>query len=124
MKIAVLIARILLGAPFVLFGLNAFLRFLPEQLPPGDAGTMLSLMIHHHWVLVLGALYLVGGLLLLIGRYVGVGLTLLAPPLVVIVLFHLTLMPQMMGMALFFAALEIFLIYAYWHHFDGVVKAR
>ena len=124
MKIAIIIARYLLGIPFTIFGLNAFFHFLPEQLPPGDAGAMLTLMLHYGWSYVLGTLYLVGGVLLLLNRYVGVALTLMAPPLVVILLFHLTLMPQMLGLALFLAALEVFLLYAYWHHFAAVVRSR
>jgi len=71
-----------------------------------------------------GLLYLTAGVLLLIGRHVGVALTLLGPPLVVILLFHLTMMPQMIGFVIFLIALEVFLIYAYWHHFAAVVKNR
>ena len=65
MKIAVLIARLLLGLAFTFFGLNSFLHFLPDQLPPGDAGTMMTLMIHYGWAMFLGAIYLVAGALLL-----------------------------------------------------------
>lgn len=123
-KIAVLIARLLLGLVFTFFGLNSFFHFLPDQIPPGDAGTMITLMIHYGWAMFLGSIYLVAGVLLLAGRYIGVALTLLGPPLVVILLFHLTLMPQMIGFVLFLVALEVFLIYAHWHHFDAVVKRR
>lgn len=122
MKIAIIIARILLGLAFTFFGLNTFFHFLPDQMPPGDAGTMMTLMIRYGWHYVLGSLYLVAGLLLLLGRYVGVALTMLGPPLFVILLFHVTLMPQMLGFVIFLIALEIFLIYAYWHHFAGVVR--
>ena len=38
MKIAVLVARILLGLIFVFFGLNGFLNFLHAPMPPGAAG--------------------------------------------------------------------------------------
>jgi hypothetical protein len=34
------------------------------------------------------------------------------------------MMPQMIGFVLFLVALEIFLIYAHWHHFSAVVKDR
>lgn len=124
MKIAIIIARCLLGIAFTFFGLNTFFHFLPDQLPPGDAGAMLTLMIHYGWSYFLGSIYLVAGVLLLINRYVGIALTLLGPPLVVILLFHLTLMPQMLGFVIFLVALEVFLIYAYWHHFAAVVRSR
>jgi putative oxidoreductase len=37
MKIATLIARILLGVLFLVFGLNGFLHFIPLPLPSGLA---------------------------------------------------------------------------------------
>jgi hypothetical protein len=43
---------------------------------------------------------------------------------VVILLFHITMNPQGIGPALVVAVLEVFLIYAHWHHFDAVVQGR
>ena len=43
MKIAVLIARILLGLVFFVFGLNAFFHFIPNQPIPGDAGVLANI---------------------------------------------------------------------------------
>jgi len=56
MKIATLIARILLGLMFTVFGLNTFLHFIPMQLPPGDAGNLLILMFTHGWFTLIGTL--------------------------------------------------------------------
>jgi hypothetical protein len=123
-KIAVLIARILLGLMFTVFGLNGFLHFLPMQLPPGDAGTFFTFMLKYGWVTFISGLYVIAGVLLLIGRYIGVALTILGPIIVVILLFHITVLPAGLPMALFVALLEVFLIYAHWHHFDAVVKQR
>jgi len=123
MKIATLIARILLGLMFTVFGLNTFFHFIPMQLPPGDAGALSTIMFSHGWFTFIGILYLIAGVLLLIGRYVGIALTILGPIIVVILLFHITLMPQGIGMALLVAALEIFLIYAYRHHFGDIFSA-
>lgn len=117
MKIAVLIARILLGLVFFVFGLNVFLHFMPMQLPPGDAGQLMGLMFKHGWFYFTGLLYVVGGLLLLIGRFVPIGLVLLGPIIVIILLFHVTLAPEGIGPGLVVAALEVFLIYAYRAHF-------
>ena len=124
MKIATLIARILLGLIFTVFGLNMFLHFLPMQMPPGDAGAMSALMFAHGWFNFIGLLYVIAGVLLLIGRYVGIALTILGPIIVVILLFHITLLPQGIGMALFVAVLEIFLIYAYRNHFGDIFSAK
>ena len=124
MKIAVLIARILLGLIFTIFGLNAIHPFMPMQMPPGDAGTLIGIMFAHGWFYFIGLLYVIAGVLLLIGRYVGIALTILGPIIVVILLFHITLLPQGIGMALFTAALEIFLIYAYRNHFGDIFSAK
>ncbi len=59
-------------------------------------------------------------MLLLIGRYIGVALTILGPIIVIILLYHVTMAPKEIGMALFAAALEVFLIYAYRHHFGDI----
>jgi uncharacterized membrane protein (UPF0136 family) len=122
-KIAVLIARILLGLMFTIFGLNTFLHFLPMQLPPGDAGTMMGIMFKYGWFTFIGILYLIAGVLLLMGRYVGVALTILGPIIVIILLYHITMDPKNIGPGLLVALLEIFLIYAYWHHFGGLCRS-
>jgi uncharacterized membrane protein YphA (DoxX/SURF4 family) len=123
-KIATLIARILLGLIFTVFGLNGFFHFMPMLLPPGDAGTFFTIMFKYGWVTFLSVLYIIAGVLLLIGRYIGVALTILGPIIVVILLYHITMDPKGLPMALFVALLEVFLIYAHWHHFDAVVKHR
>ena len=119
-KIAVLIARILLGFIFTFFGLNGLFHFLPMQLPPGDAGTLFTIMFKYGWFTYISALQVIGGVLLLVGRYVGIGLTILGPIIVVILLYHITMDPKGIGMGLFAALLEVFLIYVYWPHFGPV----
>ena len=121
MKIAVLIARILLGLVFLVFGLNAFFHFIPMQTIPGDAGVMAGLMFTHGWLTFHGILYVIAGILLIVGRYVPVGLVILGPILVNILVFHLTLTGGAgIGPGLVCAILEIFLIWAYWPAFEGI----
>jgi putative oxidoreductase len=124
MKIAVIIARILLGLVFFVFGLNFYFLFIPQQPLPGDAGTISSLMFVHRWFHFYGLLYVVAGVLLLVGRYVPFALVLLGPILVNILLFHLTLAPSGIGMGLVCTVLEAFLIYAYWPAFRGIFTAK
>jgi putative oxidoreductase len=124
MKIAVLIARILLGLVFFVFGINNLHPFMPMQTPPGDAGTLSTIMFMHGWITFHGILYLIAGVLLLVGRYVPVALVILGPILVNILLFHLTLLPVGITPGLVCAALEIFLIYAYWPAFRGIFTPK
>jgi uncharacterized membrane protein YphA (DoxX/SURF4 family) len=120
MKIAVVIARVLLGLVFLIFGLNMFFHFMPAPPPPGDAGVLAGVMFQHGWFLFFGVLYVIAGLLLLIGRYVPVALVLLGPIIVNILLFHLTLAPSGIVPGAVCAVLEIFLIYAYWPAFERI----
>ena len=120
MKIAIVIARILLGLIFTAFGVNTFLHFIPMPPPAGDAGVFAGLLFKYGWFVFISILYLIAGILLLINRYVGVALTILGPIIVVILLFHITMNPEGIGLALVVAVLEIFLIYAHWHHFRPI----
>jgi putative oxidoreductase len=93
MKIAVLIARILLGLVFVFFGLNAFFNFLHAPMPTGLAGQFTGALFASHFYVVPFGFQILGGLLMLAGRYVALGLVILAPILVNILTFHLTMAP-------------------------------
>jgi hypothetical protein len=49
MKIAVLIARLLLALVFLVFGLNGFLHFMNGPLPPGLTGQFLNALVQSHY---------------------------------------------------------------------------
>jgi uncharacterized membrane protein YphA (DoxX/SURF4 family) len=106
MKIAALIARILLGLMFFVFGLNGFLHFIPMgPMPTGVAGEFTGALIASHYMYIVAALQLLGGVLLLAGRYVPLGLTILGPVIVNILLFHLLMAPKGLPTALLVAVL-------------------
>jgi hypothetical protein len=89
MKITTIIARSLLGLIFVVFGLNMFLNFIPMPPPPeGPAREFMTALFMSHYVYVVGALQVAGGLILLSGRCVPLGLTLLGPVILNIDCFH------------------------------------
>jgi len=95
MKIVAMIARLLLGLMFFVFGLNHFLNFIPMgQLPAGAAGQFTLLMISTHYIHVVAAIEVLGAILLLANRYVPLGLTLLAPIIVNILLVQVLMMPN------------------------------
>jgi len=123
-KIVIAIVRVLLGLPFLVFGANAIHPFLPMPPMAGDSGTLATIMMHHGWFLFIGTLYVIAGILLIVGRYVPIALVLLGPILVVILLFHVTLSPNELGLPIVLTLLEVFLIYAYWPAFRGIFEAR
>lgn len=105
MKVAVLIARILLGLIFLVFGLNGFLHFIPGQLPSGLAGQFLNALVQSHYDLFVSAVQVAGGVLLLVNRYVPLGLVLLGPVIVNILLFHIFMLPHQVLIAVLVAIL-------------------
>ena len=93
MKTLALIARLLLGLVFLVFGLYGFLNFIPAPPPTGIAGQFIGAMFVSHYLAVVFALEIVAGVLLLANRFVPAALTILAPLLVNIALFHATMAP-------------------------------
>jgi uncharacterized membrane protein YphA (DoxX/SURF4 family) len=113
MKTAVLIARILLGVIFVVFGLNGFLQFLPQpEMPPAAIAFFGGLAASGFMLPTLFATQLVGGALLLLGM-VPLGVVILAPVIVHIVEFHVVLAPAGLPLAVLVATLALFLA---WTH--------
>src|ERR1041385_3122231 len=95
MKLATIIARSLLGLMFVVFGLNIFFNFMPQPPPPEVlARNFIMALAVSHYFYVVGALEVAGGALLLAGRLVPLGLTLLGPVIVNILCFHIFLEPS------------------------------
>src|SRR5436853_7759214 len=78
MKILTIIARILLGLIFLFFGSNGLLHFLPmPPLPQGVAGEYLHSFFASGYVYVISGFQVIGGLFLLIGKFVPLGITIL-----------------------------------------------
>jgi hypothetical protein len=119
-----IVLRYLLGLVFFVFGLNGFLHFIP--LPPleGPAGAFLGALAATGYLFpLIKATEVVGGALLLGNRFVPLALTLLAPGLVNIVLFHAMLTPvSPLPIIMLFA--EIYLAWAYRDAFRPMLAAR
>src|SRR6266446_3753042 len=123
MKIATIISRVVLGLIFVTFGLNMFLNFIPMPPPPeGPAREFMTALFLSHYLYVVGALQVVGGVLLLTGRWTPLGLALVGPVIVNILCFHVLMAPAGLPMAIVVSLLAIFLVWRYREHFAGLVK--
>jgi uncharacterized membrane protein YphA (DoxX/SURF4 family) len=94
MKITALIARLLLGLIFTVFGLNGFLNFIHQPPPSGLAAQFFGALYVSHYLSAIFLTQLVGGVLLLLNRFVPLALAMLAPVLVNIVLFHVCMAPH------------------------------
>jgi putative oxidoreductase len=125
MKIVTLIARLLLGLMFVVFGLNGFLNFLSMgPMPSGLAGQFIGALIQSHYFWVVAALQIAGGVLLLVNRFVPLGLVLLGPVIVNILLYHLFLNPAGILMAIVVTILWFIVFYAHRQYFSGIFVQR
>src|SRR5213080_3541201 len=123
MKVATIVARVLLGLIFVVFGLNIFLQFIPMPPPPASlVGDFSKALFLSHYLHVVGALQVIGGALLLIGRFVPLGLTLLGPVIVNIDLVHILMDPSGLPMATVISILLVFLVWRYRDAFAGIVR--
>lgn len=118
------VARILLGLIFTVFGLNGFLHFLPQPPLPGPAGAFIGALFSSGYLMqVVKALEVVTGVLLLSGRFVPLALTLLAPIVVNIALFHAVMAPEGLGLVGLVVVLEGYLAWAYRDAFAPMLRA-
>lgn len=111
MKLASTIARYLLGLVFLVFGLNGFLHFIPTPPPPGPGGMFMGGLFVSHALLVIMALEALGGLLLLVNRFVPLAIVILGAITFNILLFHAFMAPSGLPMALF---VSVLLLLTFW----------
>ena len=126
MRTATLIARILLGLTFVVFGLNGFLQFLPQPktMPEGVAAFAGAMMQTGYLFQLVSGTQLVVGLLLLANRFVPLALAVIAPVIVNIIALHLFLDPAGIGPGVVVLVLELYLAWAYRDAFRPMLAAR
>ncbi|MDX6557967.1 MAG: putative oxidoreductase [Blastocatellia bacterium] len=124
MKILTLIARLLLGLIFVVFGLNGFLNFLKGPMPSGLAGQFVGALFLSHYFWVIAALQIAGGVLLMVNRFVPLGLVLLGPVIVNIILYHVFLNQTGIAPAIVVTILWLIVFYERRQYFSGIFVQR
>lgn len=124
MKAATTIARILLGLVFMVFGANLIHPFLPMTMPPGAAGQLLAGLYITHFLILIGLVQIIGGLLLLIGQYVTLGLVILGPVVVCIDFFHLSVAHPGVPLATVVTILWILVAMAHKHNLAGIFSQK
>jgi uncharacterized membrane protein YphA (DoxX/SURF4 family) len=96
-----LLARILLGLIYFVFGLNGFLNFLPPHQMPEAAGAFAgALGATGYFFPLLKATEVLGGLSLLAGFFAPLALIVLAPITIQIFMFHAVLTPGLENLVL------------------------
>ena len=125
MKIAAAIARILMGAIFVFFGSNIFFHFLPNPpMPPGPMANFTGALFVTHYIHFVGVIQVVSGILFLFNRFVPLALTMIAPVIVNILLFHSLMAPSGIGPGLFVTLCWFVVFYRDRSAFRGLFQAK
>lgn len=125
MTMLVLVCRTVLGLVLLFFGLNGFFHFMePPGDPPAEAAAFLGALeaTGYMWPLANGT-QVFCGLLLVLGRFVPLALTVLAPFTVHILAFHIFLEPAGTVMALGVLALQLVCVFAYRRQFTELLTA-
>ena len=124
---ATVAARVLLGLVFFGFGLNGLLHLFP--LPPAQGAAALfinGLIASRYFFPLLFVIYLLTGSALVIGRFVPLALTVLAPVIVNVAAMHL-FVPSSgaeIGLAALVTVLEIYLAWSYRAAYRPLLRAR
>lgn len=124
MKIAALVARILLGVIFLIFGLNGFFHFLHMPMPTGTAGEFMTALVISHYVIVVYLLELIPAVLILVNRYVPLALILVAPVVVNIFFYHLFMAPAGLPLAIVVIVLWIVIAISVKSAFAGLFRQK
>ena len=124
MKYIFVVARVLLGLVFTVFGLNAFLHFFPSPPVPGLAGQFMGALLGSHFYVIAFGTEIIGGALLLTNRYVPLALTLLGPVIVNILSFHVFLDSENMAPAIVVTLLWFVVFSQVRSSFAGLFEAK
>jgi putative oxidoreductase len=123
MKILIIIARVILGLAFTFFGANLVFHFLPmPPPPPGLAGDYSKVFAASGLMSAVGAMQLLSGVLLLIGRFVPLALTILAAIIFNILAFHILMDRSGIGPGIIATVLWVFLFWQYRERFSGLLS--
>lgn len=112
-RVMEIVVRVLLGALFVVSGVNKLVPFMPGPVlaPPG-AAFIGALAATGYMIPLLGIVEVIFGAALIVGRLVPLSLVVLAPLVVNIALFHTVLAPAL-PIVVFLVAAEAYLA---WRH--------
>ena len=123
MKTATLIARVLLGLIYLLFGINFFFPFMPMNQPKmSEAATAFSggLFGSGYFFQYMKVLEILSAIALLINRFTAFFLLVLLPISLHIFLFHIVLAPAGAVIGIGIIALNLFLCVAYFKYYKQV----
>ncbi len=125
MKFVIIGARVILGLLFVVSGLNGFFQFMANpEMNETITAFMMALGGTGYFMIVVKLVEVTSGLMILTGRFLPLGLILLAPVSVHIFFAHLFLDQAGLPMAIVIIVLQLFLAWAYRDSYSGILQAK
>jgi putative oxidoreductase len=125
MKIAVIIARVILGLVYFGFSLAFFFNLMPHQELSGNAGTFVVGLGASGYVMPLvKAIELVCGVAFLLNRFVPLATVVIFPITLNIVLFHVFMAPEGMILPVVLLFANLFLAYVHHNKYTSLLAAR
>jgi len=117
------ILRFIVGIPAVVFGLNAFLHFMPTPEMTGDAGTLMSIYAGSGFMKLISVIQIIAGLCLLSGKFIPLATTFITAIFFNAVLFHVFHDMKGIGMSLIFLLLTLGIVATHRDKFAALFKA-
>ncbi len=125
MRIAVIVARVLLGLMFFAFSLMFFLKLMPQPALSGNMKEFTEGMAASGYLMQLvKAVELICGLALITGFFAPLATVVIFPVVVNIVCVHIFLAPEGLPIAIVILLLNLFLAYAYRDRYAPMLKAK
>lgn len=115
--------RMLFGLLCIVFGLNKFIGFMPMPPIPGDGGVLMGIYSTSGFFVLIGALEVLGGLALVVNKFVPLALTILVAIMFNAVIFHLLHNIAGIGAAALGMVLSLALVYMHKERFADLLRA-
>lgn len=110
----------ILALPYLIFGANYFLNFIPMPPMEGEIGAFMGVLFSSKFLLVVKVMEILFGAMILINYQRPLALLLIAPITVGILMVELLIMKQP-GIGVLMFALNAFLIYRYKENYIGIL---
>ena len=114
--------RILLGLFMLIFGVNKFANFLPAFEIPGDGGTLIGIYATSGFLSLIGVIEILGGICLLINKYVPLAVTFIIAVMFNAAVFHALHDLPNVGPALLGLFLGLGIVYGYRDRFTSLLS--
>ena len=116
-----LVIRIVFALFLLFFGLNKFFHFMSPPPPPEEAMAYWTGLSASKTMTLVAIVEIAAGLALLLNKYASLMMLILMSISVNAVLYHATLDPASIGMALALLILNIIMLYAYKDHYKSLL---